>query len=375
MFAQVVFFILLISLVVQTGYVLYFFGHVFSLPLRAVKYTPEKPVSIIVCAHNEADNLRDNLPLILAQRYINDTGNAIFEVIVVNDASDDDTAAVLASLQQEYDILKVVNISADEERTYPGKKFALSKGVEAAANNVLLMTDADCTPASKHWLKNMAHPFHEGKELVVGYGKYRSERKLLNAFTRWETVHTFLQYTSYALAGNPYMGVGRNIACTRDAFLRAQQTPSWSLLPSGDDDLLVSATANKTNIGVVATSASFTLTDARDDMDKWVAQKRRHLSTGKYYKSATKLLLGTYGTAHMVIWVSFIISLFTRYWDIALVAMSFRCLIYWLIWWYSACILNEKKLIRFFPLFDFGWMIYNFAFSPYILWKNKQQWT
>lgn len=375
MFSEVVFIVFLFCVVIQTGYVLYFFGHIFSLPLRSVKYIPEKPVSIIICAKNEAENLRKNLPLVLSQRYSNSTGNSIYEVVVVNDASDDDTEHILTSFQQVYPHLKIVTVSPDERRSLPGKKFALSKGVAAASHDILLMTDADCEPAGKRWLKDMAQPFHKGKELVVGYGKYRRQSKLLNAFTRWETVHTFLQFTSYAIAGNPYMGVGRNIACTKDCFLAAQSSPNWAKLPSGDDDLLISVTAKRENIAVVATSASFTYTDARDNMDSWVAQKRRHLSTGKYYKLATKALLGTYGFAHAIIWIGFIIALFTPYWGMTLMVMGLRCLVYWLIWWYAACILNEKKLIRFFPLFDFGWMIYNFVFSPYILWKNKKQWT
>lgn len=375
MFAEGIFIILLLTVVIQTGYVLYFFGHVFSLPLRAVKYKPEKPVSVIICAKNEADNLRKNLSQILSQRYINKAGNAIYEVVVVDDASDDDTPHILASFQQIYKHLKVVTISADEQRTLPGKKFALSKAVAEASYDIMLMTDADCEPASNRWLQSMARPFHEGKELVVGYGKYRTQSVLLNAFTRWETLHTFLQFTSYAIAGNPYMGVGRNIACTKACFLKAQSSPHWAKLPSGDDDLLVSATARRENIAVVATSASFTTSDARDNTAEWVAQKRRHLSTGKYYKFATKALLGTYGTTHALVWISFIVLLFTPMWQTALMVMALRCIIYWLIWWYAACILNEKKLIRFFPLFDFGWMIYNFVFSPYILWKNKQQWT
>lgn len=374
MFAEIIFIIFILCMLVQTGYVLSFFGHIFSVPRKVSPYSATKRATIVICAHNEAQNLRINLPVILAQIYANDNGTQLYEVIVVDDVSTDDTPAVLKSFQSSYPYLKVVTVSSEDTRLYPGKKHALSQGVAAAGNDILVFTDADCMPAGTRWLQRIMQPFHQGKELVVGYGKYRNEDSLLNAFVRWETMHTFLQYSSYTMAGRPYMGVGRNIACTKEAFLEAQKLPEWSMLPSGDDDLLINATANKNNTAVVANVASFTITDAKPDVNKWMNQKRRHLSTGKYYKFFTKVLLAKYAGSHALIWLTFIISLFTSYWELTLTIMTLRCMIYWLIWWFTACMLGEKKIIRYFPLFDIGWMIYNFAFSPYILLKNKQQW-
>ena len=88
-----------------------------------------------------------------------------------------------------------------------------------------------------------------------------------------------------------------------------------------------------------------------------------------------KLFLAKYGFSHAFTWLAFFVLLFTPLWGEALAVMMLRSVIYWLEWQRSACILNEKKLIRYFPLFDLGWLVYNFAFLPYITWKNKQQWT
>src|SRR5690606_3705047 len=117
----------------------------------------------------------------------------------------------------------------------------------------------------------------EGKEIAIGYGQYKTEPGLLNSFIRWETVHTFLQYTTYARAGRPYMAVGRNMACTRAAYLKAQASPEWGKLPSGDDDLLVRAAGGKENVAVVANRGAFTITEARKDWSSWIGQKQRHL--------------------------------------------------------------------------------------------------
>lgn len=375
MFTGVVLIFFLLCIAIQLGFILYFFTHVFSLAQKTSRYNPVLPVSVIICAKNQAENLRAYLPSILAQRYTNDAGNTIFEVIVADDASDDRTQEVLTNLQAIYSNLKIVTVRFDEERQFAGKKHALSKAVAAAKYDILVMTDADCEPTSALWLMQMTKPFNEGKELVMGYGQYRTEDSLLNSFVRWETMHTFLQYSSYAKAGRPYMAVGRNMACTKDAFLKAQASPQWGKLPSGDDDLLVRAAGGETNAAVVTNRGAFTVTTARTEWPAWMQQKQRHLSTGKYYKPFTKLLLGAYGFSHAFSWIVFFVLLFTPMWGEAIGVMVLRCGIYWMVWQRSACVLNEKKLIRYFPLFDFGWLVYNFAFSPYIIWKNKKQWT
>src|SRR5690606_18972181 len=203
--AAFLFFLLCIA--IQLGFVLYFFARIFSYTPRKYNYPGGEPVSIIICAKNEAENLRLNLPSVLAQRYTNDAGYTQFEVVVADDASTDHTQDVLSGLQKEYRNLRVVTITAGEVRTLPGKKYALGKAVAAAKYDILLMTDADCQPASTIWLEQMAQPFSDGKVAVAGYGQYVTEDSLLNSFTRWETVHTFLQFSSYAKAGKPYMAV------------------------------------------------------------------------------------------------------------------------------------------------------------------------
>ncbi len=371
---SVLFWIFILSVIIQCGYAIYFFIRIFSLPGKEPAIINKQPVSIIICAKNEAQNLKQNLPAILAQRYTNEAGKPLFEVIVVNDASNDDTEQALKALEMQYDNLWDVAISPTTERTLKGKKFALSKGIAHSSNDWLVLIDADCKPSSNDWLEQMIQPLSKEKEIVAGYGGYYTNKGLLNAFIRWETIHTFLQYSTYALAGRPYMAVGRNMACTKSAIQKAQQSEIWNALPSGDDDLLVNIVANGENMAIVSNKNAFTYSAAKATWKEWAAQKQRHLSTGKYYKESTKALLGSYGLSHAIVWILFFVLLFTNTWHAALYAMLIRCVIYWGIWTITASKLNEKKKIIFFPLFDIGWLIYNFAFSPYIIWKNKKQW-
>ena len=373
---MVLYCLLLMFVAVQCGYAFYFFRRIYSLsadrPLSVGKLCP---VSVIICAKNEAANLRKNLPLILAQHYA-DT----FEVIVVNDASTDDTKQVLAELMSQYDNLHCIEIAPDAVRNLKGKKHALAAGAAHAKHSWLVLTDADCAPASDQWLELMVAPLADGKEIVAGYSGYEKRGGMLNAFIRWETLHTFIQYSSYAIAGMPYMAVGRNLACTMNAIMAAQQSDIWNALPSGDDDLLVRIAGNAHNMAVVCAPEAFTSSTAKGSWAEWVAQKERHLSTGKYYLARVKLLLGGYAASHAAMWLTFFVLLFQLpfiskiFALFAIGSFSVRCAIYWALWAKTATRLHERSLIYLFPLFDMAWMLYNCAFFPYITWKNKQHW-
>jgi cellulose synthase/poly-beta-1,6-N-acetylglucosamine synthase-like glycosyltransferase len=360
---------------VQCFYALFFFRRVFALPANHLLPPAERqPVTILICAKNEAANLQKHLPSILAQRYCNESGKALFEVLVVNDGSKDDTEAILKALKLKYENLRHVGTSNLKERRFKGKKHALSVGLESAKYEWLLLTDADCEPASADWLAYMVSPLATGKKIVAGYSGYRRGTGILNAITRWETLHAFMQYSTYILAGKPYMAVGRNMACTREIATAAQRSPVWNALPSGDDDLMVSICGTAGNVALVADGASFTHTEPKATWREWIKQKQRHLSTGKYYKTSSKILLGAYGISHAGMWLSFFALLFLGYQKEAIIVMGFRCVAYWGCWYFTAKRLHEKIQPIFFPFFDIGWMVYNFAFLPYITWKNKELW-
>ena len=362
--------LVILMVVVQCSYALYFYGIVLISPKAdTTKLKPEQGVSIIICAKNEGANLAKNLPVVLSQEY---DGN--YEVIVVNDGSNDDTGQVLKILKGACENLIEVIISSFEHRSFKGKKYALSKGVAIAKYDWLLLIDADCMPASEFWLQQMLTPLANGKEIVAGYGGYNKGNGLLNSFTRWETIHTFMQHSSYAFSGLPYMAVGRNMACTREIFLKAQQSKVWNEVPSGDDDLLVRICATNENMAIVSDPSAFTRTDTKATWKEWIAQKQRHMSTGKYYKRHIQLLLGLYAISHAIFWLGIGALAFGPHRYLVLALILIRCLISWAVWRAFCNRLKERGLVYLFPLFDIGWMIYNFAFLPYITWKNKKTW-
>lgn len=329
----------------------------------------EHPVSVIICARDEADEIEANLPGILAQSY-----KSTHEIIVVNDNSQDDTKYLLEGLYKDFKQLHIIELK-QEAMHIPGKKFPLSVGIKSAKNELLLMTDADCIPASEHWVKKMQNGFKPGIEIVLGYGGYKKTKGLLNKIIRFDTFHTAMQYLSFALAGQPYMGVGRNLAYRRELFFRQKGFASHHHLPGGDDDLFINGCATKENTAVVIDSDAFTLSTPVERWRDWVAQKERHNATGRYYKTKDKFSLGLYMITHLAFYPLAIFALFYLPWTWVVPAIVLKVFIQGLILYKAMEKLNEKDLFPFFMIWDF-WMILYYTYFLSSLWKKpKQQWS
>jgi glycosyltransferase involved in cell wall biosynthesis len=254
------------------------------VPADTAPGTSVQPLSVIICARNEASNLREFLPLVLQQDYPD------FEVIVVNDRSWDKTQEVLEELSGQYSHLKIVNVR-DGGKFIAGKKFAVTMGIKAAAHEWLVFTDADCKPASAKWLIHMQQPADANTEIMLGYSPYLKRRGLLNALIRFETFFTAVNYLSFAVKGMPYMGVGRNMAYKKALFFKNKGFASHMHIPSGDDDLFVNAHASRHNTAIQINPDAFVWSEPKRTWAAYLRQKKRHFGAGKMYKAKHKFIL------------------------------------------------------------------------------------
>ena len=325
--------ILLLSLITQLAYYWIVFAKLaFS---RKKDENPAKdfpPVSVVIAAHNEYNHLKENLPSILEQDYPN------FEVVIVNHASNDDTDSLLKEFSQKYTGLKVITIEQDLN-FFHGKKFPLSIGIKSAANEVLLLTDADCKPASSLWIQKMAANYNNKVEVVLGYGPYKTEKGFLNRLIRYDTFIVAMQYLSFAIRGFPYMGVGRNLSYHKGLFYKQKGFISHYSIASGDDDLFIGAVAKKENTTVELAPESFIYSEPKHIFKAWLNQKKRHMSTGRKYKKKFKLLLGSYGLSLIIFYLALLFLLIS--WQ-----MLYLLLGTWLLRIITQLIIHKKILKR-----------------------------
>ena len=198
---------------IQIAYWLFFLLGVIKLKTSEIlDNSGLKPISVIIAAHDELENLRILLPALMEQDHPE------YEVIVVNDRSSDETYDFLLEQEQLYQKLKVVHIH-ELPAHISGKKYALTMGIKAASNKYLLFTDADCQPSSSSWVSKMSLGFSQNADIVLGYSHYKKLPGFLNYFTRFETLKTGMEYLASAANKLPFMGVGRNLAYRKDLFL------------------------------------------------------------------------------------------------------------------------------------------------------------
>ena len=197
--------ILGVAFLINCAYLFLLYKKFAFTPVSGFYAEKQEPVSVIVCARNESENLQRFLPSLFQQDYPQ------FEVVVVNDCSYDDSEEILEAFAEQYSNLKIVNL-VEHEKYRHGKKFALTLGIKAAKYDLLLMTDADCEPLSDQWISSIQRNFTNETDIVLGYSPYFKKGGFLNSFIRFEAFVTALNYFSFAMVGKPYMGVGRNLA-------------------------------------------------------------------------------------------------------------------------------------------------------------------
>lgn len=315
---------------------------------RSVGDSIQPPLSILVCARNEAQNLIENVPFLLEQRYSD------FEILLINDASTDETAAVIDDFAIGNEKVRALHIK-QKERAFSGKKYALTEAIGAAQYEHLLFMDADCRPLSSHWAQEMALGFNSEKEIVLGYGSYASiEHSWLNKIIRFETVLTAIQYFGYAKNGNAYMAVGRNLGYTKTVFHKQNGFSAHETIPSGDDDLFVNAAATSTNVSCVFSPKSFTISKPKTSWTEWFFQKRRHVSVANRYKKRHQLSLGLFYLSQFLPYILLIFLLFSPIFStLSLFIFLMRYLIVGAILYAGMGKLKEKQLVQWFPALEF----------------------
>jgi len=355
---------------IQLFYYLFIFSRLAFFKTTYRDKYQQHPVSVIVCAKDEDENLARNLPGLLVQEY-----PSTYQVIVVNDNSLDDSKYILQELKKTFrDKLHVIELT-QEAKLISGKKYPLSIGIKEARYEIILLTDADCVPASEHWITKMQNGYQEGTEIVLSYGAYHKKPGLLNKIIRFDTFQSALQYLSYALAGIPYMGVGRNLSYKKGLFLRTKGFSSINHIPGGDDDLFVNKNANRYNTAVVIDPDAFTLSYPKKTWGAWLKQKRRHYTTSKYYRSWHKLLLGLYAASSFLFYPFFALAACFYSWEISLILFGLRFLCQGVIYYFSMKKLNEKDLWPLFLFFDLWMFFYYIIFAPALWKKPRQSWN
>jgi len=330
---------------------------------------PSFGVSLIICAKNECNNLKELIPNLLNQQYSD------FEVILVDDKSIDETYDYAIDLEQKEEKFKLIRIDNRPDHIND-KKYAITLGIKAAKYEHILLTDADCIPASKLWIESMCRGYSSEKiQYVLGYSQYQKSPGFLNSFIKYETLLTAVNYIGIGLLGNPYMGVGRNISYKKSSFLENNGFGKYKGVVGGDDDLLINQHAKRKTTRFVLSPDATVFSIPKTKFGEFFRQKTRHLSVGKHYKLPDKLLLGLLTISKIIFWISFFAAIMSVNQTILISGSFFLVMVSLL----TVLLALKKKTgdnsrIWMFPLLDIIYIFYYISTSLKVLFTKKIRW-
>lgn len=358
-------------LFIQLYYICSVYGRLAAYSVSSFRdNSVKRPLSVIICAHNEQENLKAFLPSILDQDYPD------FEVIVVDDCSDDDSPWILKEFSDRYPgKLKIVEIK-EYIRLKNTKKFAVTMGIKAARHEHLVFTDADCLPSSSNWLAEIAGAFTDGKEIILGYSPYFKHKGLLNKLIRFETAHTAMSYLAYALRGNAYMGVGRNLAYTRSLFFKGKGFNKHMHIKSGDDDLFVNHNATPSNVQIVLHPDAHVASVPKTTWKSYYKQKARHAGASVLYKPQHKRMLATQLVSAALFYVVLFacIAIYPRLWYIPVSIYALRLLAQLIVFNKVYNKLDVRGLLPWVPLLDVFYYFYICINGVFNRTKKQSSW-
>lgn len=366
---EVIFWVFVTSAGIQ-----FFFYSIVAIALSVYEKPKENSqdipgVSIVISAKNEIDNLKKLIPLLLKQQFKS------YEIILVDDKSVDETYDFAIEIDQSEPKFKLVRIDTTPDHIN-NKKYALTLGISAAKFDHVVLTDADCFPESEDWLMEMSYGFSsDSRKFVIGYSQYFKTKGWLNYFIKYETMLTAMQYFGIGLLGNPYMGVGRNIAYRKSFFLENNGFGKHQGVVGGDDDLLINRYAKRKNTSFILSPESTIYSNPKTKLSEFILQKTRHLSVGKYYRGTDRLLLGLLSMSKIIFWISFIAAIMSVFQTYFVLAGFFITMVSLL----TALLVLKRKTgdnssIWMLPFLDFMFILYYISTGLKVLFTKKVRW-
>lgn len=327
------------------------------------KYIPS--VSVVMCVKDDAYNLEKKLPIILEQEYPN------FEVVVVNDASKDETEYVLRVLQEIYPNLNVVNLY-NNVNGFLGKKYPLSLGIKSAKNEIILLTESDTMPLNYNWITTMVKGFKQKKDIVLGFTNFEQKPTFLNTLMHYENLTSAMNYLGNAILNNPYMGQGRNMAYKREFFFETGGFISQYNISVGDDDLFINKNANSKNTSVVLNKESINLSSPKEKREEWIIQKKKHFKSMSHFKLKDKIISTLMPFTTLLVYVLVALSIVFQFpWQYAILPLFLKYTFQIIVYYKSSKTLVTKQLAFLSPLLEVLFLFINTTIRVFTLFTKK----
>ena len=295
---------------------IFIFIKYFNTPPQAETDTGLNEISIVIAAKNETGNVESLINSLLKL----DSPDNRYEVIIIDDNSDDDTFQKVESL-----ITNVINFSLfrASDKKYKGKRGALQFGIEKSKYPYIMITDADCSP-QPGWIKAFNKKFNKGNDFVFGLSPFVQKNNFINKLACFENLRTHILSFSFAYIGLPYSAAARSFGFRKESFYKIKGYQNTTETLSGDDDLLLrEAVKHKMRVGIVTNENAKVFSEAKSNFKGYLTQKSRHTSTSNHYLLKHKLILGCWHLLNILFLFSPFLIIFNSLWSILFLTKIF----------------------------------------------------
>ena len=366
MILSVIFYLFVACTAVQIIYYLAFSSFLFRSKKNKTN-TSEIPISVIIYTKNQAEKFLTFLPSILEQEYYK------FEIVLINNASSDNTSVLLESYAKKHAHIKVINVE-NNEAFWGSKKYALTLGIKTAQYPNLLFTDTNCTLVSKHWISEMSKKFTTNKTIILGYKKYQKENSLSNIFIRYENLLKAIKCFGFTKLGSPFMAFGNNFGYQKSEFFKVKGFINHMKTNAGEADLFIKDAANKENTTFCISEKSFIKTAIPTSFSKWFAANKEEIVITKKYKFKHRFLLKFFTFSKILFYVLATVLFFVYPYQIILPIVLAYFLLQYIIIGISAKKLKEPQIIFFLPFLEIGLLLIQISIFSANLISKPNHW-
>ena len=364
----ILFYVLIGLLLFQALYYVVLYSNIaFNGALKTKSNQQDIPVSVVVYIKDNEAELPTFLDALLQQQYPS------FEVILVNNASEDESLEILEQFVAQHRFARLVNVE-NNEAFWGNKKYALTLGIKITSFEHLLFTEPKTLPNSPLWIASMTGLFSSKKQVVIAHTSLAKKRKSLsNKYARFQyflkTLHNFV----WIEMGKPLYGNSYNQAYCKTLFYKVNGFIKEMKIPFGEEQEFIRQIATKANTVIsIAPESMNTLEEKPSWSHAFQIQKKYGLQL-KHLGIFQQLKVRLYHLSVLAFYaVLTILLLFLYQWEIVLGLFVIRYII--TIFYFAKLLknFNEKDLVWVFPFFEIIHILsgHYFAFKHFITRKK-----
>ena len=311
-------------------------------------------VSVVVAARNEEQNIGNLLSELVKQTY----PLSKYEIIIVNDESEDGTGEIIDEFVSKYDNVRHIHAISDKEAGLTAKKNALNQGIRQSTGELILSTDADCN-VKPTWIETMVSYFTDDVGMVIGFSQLGDKQYPYSFFERLQAID-FLSLMAAAQGSSnlnfPLAVSGQNIVYRKAAFDAVGGFEKIKHRISGDDVLLLQLIRKYSNwkIRFAPSERAFNWTQPEKSIESFLNQRKRWASNGSYQIRLNKIffffIVNVFITNLILLLGAPIYYLLYHTIKIPLICLLAKIMVEFLITLKGSFVYQRTDLIKYFPI-------------------------